>query len=172
MVYESPKKVPTIYNKALKALYGTVDASKLLFDDVLSFLVDELRFKVNNYEMCVEINAQIVWHVDDLKISHVDPKEMIKIIQQLNNKYCNIMHLSVSRNKVREYLGMMFDSMVHKEVKITMFNYINNLTINALDTYKLKGGFVALAQEGPYDIRDIDDDREPLDKTHKMTTIR
>jgi hypothetical protein len=38
------------------------------------------------------INGQkcaIVWHVDDLKISHVQEQVVHKIVDQLNNKYGN-----------------------------------------------------------------------------------
>ena len=42
VIYEGIKKIPTIYSEALKALYGTVDASKLFFEDLFKFLLDDL----------------------------------------------------------------------------------------------------------------------------------
>ena len=40
VVYEGTKKAPTIYSKAIKALYGTVDAAKLFYDN-LSYVLEE-----------------------------------------------------------------------------------------------------------------------------------
>ena len=34
VVYEGKKRVPTIYTEADKALYGTVDVSKLFFENL------------------------------------------------------------------------------------------------------------------------------------------
>ena len=45
VIYEGHKKVPTIYCDALKALHGTVDAAKLFFDDLSSFLLNDLGFE-------------------------------------------------------------------------------------------------------------------------------
>ena len=53
VMYEGPKKVPTIYSEALKALYGTVDASKLFFEDLSRQLLDEMGFERNPYDWCV-----------------------------------------------------------------------------------------------------------------------
>ena len=39
MMYEGMKKVPTMYSDALKVLYGTVDASKLFFEDLSECLL-------------------------------------------------------------------------------------------------------------------------------------
>jgi hypothetical protein len=58
IVYEGRKKVPTIYSEAIKALYGTVDAAKLFYNNLSSFLVDDLGFKTNPYDPCVA-NKQI-----------------------------------------------------------------------------------------------------------------
>ena len=47
------KNVPTIYSEAIKVLYETVDASKLSFDDLTSFLANNLGTIVNPYDTCV-----------------------------------------------------------------------------------------------------------------------
>ena len=73
-MYERERKVPTIYSKAPKALYGTVDAAKLFYDNLSDFLVKELSFTKNEYDSCVANKiidgkqCTIVFHVDDLKI--------------------------------------------------------------------------------------------------------
>ena len=45
VVYERKNKTPTIYSEAIKALYGTVYATKLFYDSLISFLTDKLGFK-------------------------------------------------------------------------------------------------------------------------------
>ena len=53
VVYEGKKRVSTMYSEADKALYGTVDAPKLFFENLSIFLVDELGFTKNDYDLCV-----------------------------------------------------------------------------------------------------------------------
>ena len=66
-----------IYVELLKALYGTLRAARL-FWETLSGKLQEWGFTINPYDSCVtnkEVDGQqctITWHVDDLKISHVD----------------------------------------------------------------------------------------------------
>ena len=97
MVEEKGQKV--IYGKANKVLYGALDASLLFWKD-LTGIIGEWKFGNDNdgfilnlYDTCVAhcmINGKqctILWHVDDLKISHEDPAVVTDIIWQLNDKY-------------------------------------------------------------------------------------
>ena len=74
-----------IYVILQKALYGTLQAA-LLFWQNLSTQLKEWGFVINPYDFCVAnkiINGKqctIVWHVDDLKISHMDPKVTTTIV--------------------------------------------------------------------------------------------
>jgi hypothetical protein len=75
--YENGKRV--LYTKLNKALYGTVQASRLFWERLSAFLIDKNGFKCNPYDFCVVnkmVNGKqmtVVWYVDDLKLSHVDP---------------------------------------------------------------------------------------------------
>jgi hypothetical protein len=66
-----------MYVKLKKALYGTLQAALLFWKDLTETLTN-MGFVVNPYNWCVAnklINGKqctIVWHVDDLKVSHVD----------------------------------------------------------------------------------------------------
>ena len=66
-----------LYVELLKTLYGTLRAA-LLFWKLLSKKLVEWGFEINPYDCCVAnkmVNGKqctILWHVDDLKISHVD----------------------------------------------------------------------------------------------------
>ena len=52
-----------------------------------------------------------VWHVDDLKLSHVKTKVVDKMIEWLRNKYEDeeIGKIKPSRGKVHDYLAMILD---------------------------------------------------------------
>jgi hypothetical protein len=78
--YVQVKKGKLIKDVQLKkALYGTLQASLLFWKD-LSGDLRKWGFESNPYDWCVAnktINGKqctILWHVDDLKISHEDPE--------------------------------------------------------------------------------------------------
>ena len=81
-----------IYVILAKALYGTLQAA-LLFWQNLSGKLKEWGFTINPYDFCVAnktINGKqctIVWHIDDLKISHVDSKAVTTILDLLDAQY-------------------------------------------------------------------------------------
>ena len=62
-----------------------------------------------------------MFHVDDLKISHVDEKVGTNIINKLDQRYGGIMPLSISRDKVHDYLGMLLDYTNQGEVKVVVY---------------------------------------------------
>jgi hypothetical protein len=80
-----------IYVILTKALYGTLQAA-LLFWQNLSTELLKWGFEINPYDFCVankSINGKqctIVWHVDDLKVSHVDPIAVTTILDLLDTK--------------------------------------------------------------------------------------
>ncbi len=51
----------------------------------------------------------IVWHVEDLKISHEDSKVIDSIIESLNEEYGKVDEMTVRRGKVHDYLGMILN---------------------------------------------------------------
>jgi hypothetical protein len=74
----------------------------------------------------------ITFHVDDCKLSHEEPKEMDNMIAWLREEYKSIFEdgsgkMTVSRGKVHKYLGMMLDYTTKGQVKITMFDYVNEI---------------------------------------------
>jgi hypothetical protein len=77
-----------LYIVLKKALYGTLRAA-LLFGRRLSAQLTEWGFEANPYDSCVankiinEKQCTILWHVDDLKISHVDPKVVTAVINMV-----------------------------------------------------------------------------------------
>jgi len=131
-IWENRKGKPMLYVKLKKALYGTLQ-SALLFWRLLSDTLMEWGFKLNEYDKCIAnktINGKqctILWHVDDLKISHVDPKVVNDIIKKLEEKFGQESPLVMSQGKTIEYLGMCIDYTEKGKVKISMYDYIDKM---------------------------------------------
>jgi hypothetical protein len=95
-----------LYVKLKKALYGTLKAVLVLFWKHLSAKLHGWGFIANPYDSCV-VNKQIdgsqctiLWHVDDLKISHVDPNVVTAVIKQISDEFGKEALLTVNRGKV------------------------------------------------------------------------
>jgi hypothetical protein len=121
-----------LYVELKKALYGTLKAA-LLFWKRLSNQLTSWGFKINQYDWCVAnkiINGSqctVIWHVDDLKISHVDPAVVSQIIDLLSGEFGKEAPLTINRGKVHDYLGMTIDYSDNGKVKILMDNYIKSI---------------------------------------------
>jgi hypothetical protein len=121
-----------LYGELKKALYGTLKAA-LLFWKKLSAQLNEWGFEINPYDWCVAnkmmIGKQctILWHVDDLKISHVDPNAVTEVIQLLEEEFGKEAPLTKMRGKVHDYLGMTLDYSSPGQAKILMIHYIENM---------------------------------------------
>ena len=126
-----------MYMELLKALYGTLRAARLFWQKLSKQLIDTWGFVRNKYDDCVvnkTINGSqmtVVWHVDDLKVSHVDAQEVGKFIRQMEETFGKDTPLSVSRGKTQEYLGMSLDFRNKGEVRINMEHYINMMLRDA-----------------------------------------
>jgi Reverse transcriptase (RNA-dependent DNA polymerase)/Zinc knuckle len=124
---------PVLYVELKKALYGTLKAA-LLFWKRLTAELKSIGFKENPYDWCV-MNKMIdgkqctvVWHVDDLKISHHGTDVVTSVIEQLEAKFGTPeAPLTVTRGKVHDYLGMTIDFSTPSKVKFTMVDYIKNM---------------------------------------------
>ena len=109
VVMEGKEKV--LYLELLQATYGTLRAAHLFWEK-LSGELQEWGFKANPYDSCVVnkmINGKqctIGWHVDDVQCSHVDPMVVEHMISLMGNEFGKDAPLTVSRDKVHEYLGM------------------------------------------------------------------
>lgn len=130
------KKYTTIHNgKTIiyvmleKALYGTLQAAYLFWKD-FSGTLTSLGFILNPYDSCVanmEINGSqctILWHVDDIKVSHIDEAVVDDIIDKLQAKYGKEAPLVVNKGTKHDYLGMTLDYSEVGKCKISMEDYI------------------------------------------------
>jgi Reverse transcriptase (RNA-dependent DNA polymerase)/Zinc knuckle len=127
---EKGKRV--LYVRLVKALYGTLKAA-MLFWKKLTGVLESWGFVVNPYDRCVAnkmVNGKqctVIWHVDDLKISHEDPAVVSGVIEQLSDEFGKEAPLTVNRGKVHDYLGMTLDFSVTGKVKIGMVQYVKNM---------------------------------------------
>lgn len=75
----------------------------------------EWGFKLNDNDKCVAnktINARqctIIWHIDNIKISHLEKRVVDHIIDKLNIRFGEYSQLSTSTGNKLDYLGMMLD---------------------------------------------------------------
>ena len=69
----------------------------------------------------------MLWHVDDLKISHKNKDVVSSVIDYLSKRYGKEAPLTVKRGKVHRYLGMMLDYTIDGKVQISMNNYIEEM---------------------------------------------
>ena len=72
----------------------------------------------------------ITWHVDDLKISHVDKEVLEDLLNQLNGAFRKNGPLTIHRGKKHDYLGMWLDFSLDGKVQVQMFDYIDNMLAN------------------------------------------
>ena len=82
------KGVKTLILRCHNAIYGTMVASLLYYKKICK-TITHLGFKINPYDPCVaslniDDNQQTTcWHVDNCKLSHVEPKVNDKLIKSL-----------------------------------------------------------------------------------------
>ena len=130
VVMERGQKV--LYMLLLKALYGTMRAA-LLFWRKLTSKLQEWGFVLNPYDPCVAnkmidgSQCTVLWHVDDLKISHVNRKAVETVLGLLSDEFGNEGPLIVCHEKAHDYLGMRIDYSEPGKVKFTMFDYIDSM---------------------------------------------
>ena len=77
--------------------------------------LQEWRFEINPYNWCVTKNTvdgnqmTVVWHVDNLKISHGNGDTVDALINKLSERYGKEADLTIHQGKVHKYLGMKMD---------------------------------------------------------------
>jgi hypothetical protein len=121
-----------LYVQLTKALYGTIQAA-LLFWRKLTSKLQERGLKLNPYDPYVANKmvdghqCTVLWHVDDLKISHKKLLAVKGVIQKLEQEFGKESPLSVWHRKVHDYLGMRIDYTKEGKVSFTMIDYIKGM---------------------------------------------
>jgi hypothetical protein len=125
------RKTKLLYVEMLKALYGMLVASLLYYKKFRKDIAT-IGFQINPYDVCVA-NRQvhnnqhtIVWHVEDVKSSHVDPTVNDEFYNWTESQYGSdeIGHVTVTRGTKHDYLGMILDYSQVGALKVDMKYYI------------------------------------------------
>jgi hypothetical protein len=113
------------YLRLNKALYGTLKAARLFYEDLTSHL-KELGFEANPYDPCVMnrmiqgSQCTIAWHVDDLKISHKSKNVVERMLKRLTDIYGD---LSITRGNKHTFVGMDLE-FGKGELQVSMKSYL------------------------------------------------
>jgi hypothetical protein len=119
-----------LYIKMQKAMSGLL-RSALLFYRKLVVDLENDRFKLSPCYPCVAnktihgTQMTVCWHVDDLKVSHIDPQEITKFGDWLSATYK--VSVATYQGKVHDYLGEIFDFSTKEKVMVNMIEYIKNI---------------------------------------------
>jgi hypothetical protein len=104
-VYVRPDNKSVLYVKVQKALYGCLRSALLFYLKLLGD-IEANSFTLNPYNPCVTnkmVNGKqftITWHIEDLKLSHMDDKEVNKMIVWLKGIYGDDMRVSRGENTI------------------------------------------------------------------------
>jgi hypothetical protein len=102
----------------------------------------------------------VLWHVDDIKVSHEDPEVVTQVLEMFEGVYgSKDAPLTITRGKVYDYLGMTIDYRVKGKVGITMVESIQAM----LDAIPDDMGGVAATPAANH-LFDVNEDSEKLDE--------
>jgi hypothetical protein len=126
------KGKPIMHVKPKKALCGTLQAAMLFWKDLSAKLLS-WGCEMNPCDWCVAnkmVNGEqcaVLWHVVDLKISHVDPAVVESLLDLLNDVCGKLSPLVTTRGKTHDHLGMTLDCTEDGEAKIVMKDCIQEM---------------------------------------------
>jgi hypothetical protein len=130
-----------LHVELLKALCGTLKAA-LLFWKLLSSKLTSWGFEITPCDWCVANEmidgkqCTILWHVDDLKISHVDPGVNTKVIAMIDAESGKETAITVTRGKIHDCLEMTLDCTEKGKVKIKMIDFVEKLLLDLPEEFE------------------------------------
>lgn len=130
-----------------------------------SKLVDDWGFTANLHDSCVvnkTIDGEqftICWHVDNLKLSDVNPKVMDLLISMMEEEFGQESPMNVSHGKVHDHLGMNFDFSMPGQVKVDMIDCIKTVPAGVPDDMAGKSTTPATSH-----LFNVSDHPTPVDK--------
>ena len=135
-----------LYVQLLKTLYSCLHRALFFYKKLLEDL-ESRGFELIPYDPCVVKNTingkqfTVIWHVDDLKLSHVDKELVDEMIEWMKSLYRNDMR--ISRGKKHDYLGMNPEFSVKGQVAVTMVDYLKG-ELSDLEEVKVLTGTSSL----------------------------
>jgi hypothetical protein len=119
----------------LKALCGTLKAA-LLFWKLLSSKLVSWEFEINPCDWCVANKTMdgkqctVPWHVDDLKISHINSAAVSTVIRMIDEEFGKEAPITVTRGKAHDYLGVTLDHSTKGKAHIKMVDSIEKMLVD------------------------------------------
>ena len=101
-----------------------------------------MGYQRNKYDWCVMNNiidnkqCTIIWNVDDLNTSHVEPAVVSRFLADIDTEYGKIAKMTITRGKVHKYLGTTVDYSSPGKVILSMINYIGKILDNIPEDMK------------------------------------
>ena len=108
-----------------RPLYGTVEAAKIWYDLLTSFLAAE-GFEPNEYDRCVwnkgvgKEQVTVVIYVDDMFVTGTNAEDIRTLMEKAKTQFG---HVTLHEGTVHNYVGMVFDYSVVGELKVNMTAY-------------------------------------------------
>lgn len=132
--HHDSKGRPVLHAKLNKALCGMLQAA-LPFWKNLTSVLEGWGFELNPRDSCVA-NADIegsqcatLWHVDDLKIGHVNPAVVSEMTRKPSEQCGKESPLTERRGKAHDCLGMTVDCSIGGKVAFTMDDCVRLLVM-------------------------------------------
>ena len=95
-----------------------------------------MGYQINEHDWCFMKNiidnkqCTILWHVDDLKTSHIDPAVVSSVLADIDAEYGRIAKMTITRGKVHKYLGTTIDCSSPGKLIFSMIDYIEKILDN------------------------------------------
>ncbi len=118
-----------LYIRMSKALSGMLKSMLLFYKNLVTDL-EKVGFKINPYHPCIANNMfygkqmTVPWHMDDLKVMHIDPQRVTIFTEWAKSIYSNY---EVTHGKYHEYLGMNLDFNTPGVVKVSIIPYVEKV---------------------------------------------
>ena len=114
-----------LYVQMIRALYGML-TSAVLFYKKLRKDLETIGFQINLYDVNVAnrivegTQHTVIWHVDDIKSSHMLPAVNEKFLKWLQDTYAKdeIGKVKYTRDKIHKYLGITLDFRFKNKLRI------------------------------------------------------
>ena len=150
-----------LYLRVLRAIYGCIQ-SALLWYELFSSKLQQMGFIIYPYDRCMANEmiqgkqCTIVWYVDDVKVSHVDPKVVTKIIEEIEESFGDV---SAVRGDKHTFLGMNMTFTKDKKIHIKMKEHLQE----AIDAFPEDINAEVTSPVGRY-LMLVNEDAEKLDQ--------
>ena len=122
-------------------MHGTLLGVIIFYNKLSKHLIDH-GFVQNEYDMCTfnkMVNGEqitVQFHVDDLKVSHKEQAVLEDFLKDLRDEFGQENELTENKGLVHEYLGIMIDYSIPRKVVFTMFNYLEDVIVEASEDLK------------------------------------